>query len=169
MTNKFDKILSEYVDFLKKKNLYKKELAIEYEHSVEKLYNWKSKTGLMVQLAAWFRKIKKNHPAVIKFRKIDQLKDWVYDNKKGIIRHKSKKFFKIVGIRTTKSGREVNNWDQPFIMQVGYKGGIIGLIRKKINGVPHYLIEAKFEPGNFGKIQLSPTLTSYIFKFRKGS
>ncbi len=157
MTNKFDKILSEYVDFLKKKNLYKKELAIEYEHSVEKLYNWKSKTGQR-QLAAWFRKIKKNHPAVIKFRKIDQLKDWVYDNKKGIIRHKSKKFFKIVGIRTTKSGREVNNWDQPFIMQVGYKGGIIGLIRKKINGVPHYLIEAKFEPGNFGKIQLSPTL-----------
>ena len=38
-------------------------------------------------------------------------------------------------------------------MQVGYKGGIIGLIRKKINGVPHYLIKAKFEPGNFGKIQ----------------
>ena len=24
--------------------------------------------------------------------------------------------------------------------------------------MPHYLIEAKFEPGNFGKIQLSPTL-----------
>ena len=43
-------------------------------------------------------------------------------------------------------------------MQVGYKGGIIGLIRKKINGVPHYLIEAKFEPGNYGKIQLSPSL-----------
>ena len=58
MTNKFDKILSEYVDFLKKKNLYKKELAIEYEHSVEKLYNWRSKTDLK-QLAAWFIKIKK--------------------------------------------------------------------------------------------------------------
>ena len=157
MVNKFDRILTEYVDFLKKKNLYKKELAIEYEHSVEKLYNWKSKTDLK-QLSTWFNKIKKNHTAEIKFRKIDQLNDWIYDKKKGIIRHKSKKFFKIIGIRTTKSGREVNNWDQPFIMQVGYKGGIIGLIRKKINGVPHYLIEAKFEPGNFGKIQLSPTL-----------
>ena len=157
MPNKFDKILSEYVDFLKEKNLYKKELAIEYEHSVEKLYNWKSKTELN-QLSSWFRKIKKKHPAIIKFKKIDQLKDWVYDSKKGIIHHKSKKFFKIIGIGTTKSGREVNSWDQPFIMQVGYKGGIIGLIRKKINGVPHYLIEAKFEPGNFGKIQLSPTL-----------
>lgn len=54
--------------------------------------------------------------------------------------------------------REVNEWDQPFIMQIGYKGGIIGLVRKYINDVPHYLIEAKFEPGNYGKIQLSPSV-----------
>jgi dTDP-4-dehydro-6-deoxy-alpha-D-glucopyranose 2,3-dehydratase len=157
MTKKFNEILKQYVDFLKEKKLYKKDLEIEYEHNIEKLHNWKSQNE-MVQLNTWFEKIKKNHPAIIKFQRLDQLKDWVHDKKKGIIHHKSKKFFKIIGIRTAKSGREVNNWDQPFIMQVGYKGGIIGLVRKKISGVPHYLVQAKFEPGNYGKIQLSPSL-----------
>ena len=40
MANKFDKILNEYLDFLKEKKIYKKDLAIEYEHSIEKLHNW---------------------------------------------------------------------------------------------------------------------------------
>ena len=52
----------------------------------------------------------------------------------------------------------LKSWDQPFIKQIGYKGGIIGLVRTIINGVPHYLIEAKFEPGNYNEIQLSPSL-----------
>ena len=52
----------------------------------------------------------------------------------------------------------MNSWDQPFIKQIGYKGGIIGLVRALIDGVPHYLIDAKFEPGNYNDIQLSPSL-----------
>ena len=168
MTKKFNEILRQYVDFLKEKELYKKDLEIEYEHNIEKLHNWKSQNE-MVQLNTWFEKIKKNHPAIIKFQRLDQLKDWVHDKKKGTIHHKSKKFFKIIGIRTAKSGREVNNWDQPFIMQVGYKGGIIGLVRKKISGVPHYLVQAKFEPGNYGKIQLSPSLQATYSNLQRAS
>ena len=157
MIDNFDDIFKEYIIFLKAQKLYKKKLVVEYEHSIEKLYNWESINDQKL-LTTWFKQIKKNHPAKIKFQRLHLLNDWIFDKKKGIIQHKSKKFFKVIGVRTTQSGREVSNWDQPFIMQVGYKGGIIGLIRKKINGIPHYLIEAKFEPGNFGKIQLSPTL-----------
>ena len=32
------------------------------------------------------------------------------------------------------------------------------MIRKKIKGIPHYLTEAKFEPGNYNKIQISPSV-----------
>ena len=31
-------------------------------------------------------------------------------------------------------------------------------MRKKVSGIPHYLINAKAEPGNYNGIQLSPTL-----------
>ena len=34
----------------------------------------------------------------------------------------------------------------------------MGLLRKKINSIPHYLVEAKAEPGNPDKVQISPTL-----------
>ena len=51
-------------------------------------------------------------------------------------------------------------------------GGILGIIMKRINGVPHYLLQAKAEPGNIGKLQLSPTLqatTSNLLKAHGGS
>lgn len=44
------------------------------------------------------------------------------------------------------------------ITQVGYRGGVIGMIRKIINDIPHYLVDAKFEPGNYNKIQISPSV-----------
>ena len=72
--------------------------------------------------------------------------------------HKSKKFFSVIGISIKNASREVNSWDQPFIKQHKLNGGIIGLVRKKIKGVPQYLVEAKFEPGNFNKIQISPSV-----------
>ena len=59
---------------------------------------------------------------------------------------------------TKNASREVKSWDQPFIKQINFVGGIIGLVRKKIRGIPHYLVEAKFEPGNYNLIQLSPSV-----------
>ena len=87
------------------------------------------------------------------------MKKWTYDRKKGVLYHDSGEFFHIEGKkRITNSDREVNNWDQPFIKQVGYNGGIIGLVRSNIGGIPHYLVDAKYEPGNFNQIQISPSL-----------
>ncbi|MGH2612269.1 MAG: NDP-hexose 2,3-dehydratase family protein, partial [Rhabdochlamydiaceae bacterium] len=50
--------------------------------------------------------------------------------------------------------------------------GILGLLMKKFNGIPHYLVQAKAEPGNIGKLQISPTLqatTSNLLKAHGGS
>ena len=47
---------------------------------------------------------------------------------------------------------------QPILSEVDEVGGLLGLIRTKIDNLPHYLVEAKYEPGNFNKILLSPTL-----------
>ena len=58
MANKFDKIFNEYLDFLKEKKIYKKDLAIEYEHNVQ-LHNWKPKDDLG-KLNSWFKGLKKS-------------------------------------------------------------------------------------------------------------
>ena len=102
---------------------------------------------------------RKSNPAKVEKKALTTLSKWEISDQK--ISHESGSFFEIIGISTTNSSsREVGNkgWDQPIIQEKNNKGGLLGLIRTKINGLPHYLVDAKFEPGNFQDIQLSPTL-----------
>ena len=83
--------------------------------------------------------------------------------------HTSGSFYKVEGIRVIKSfKREVNKgWDQPMFTEPGYDGGILGLLKKNINKSPHYLINAKFEPGNYKFIQLSPTVQATFSNIKR--
>ena len=99
---------------------------------------------------------------------LNEVKGWYRDENTGNLHHESKEFFVVHGIRVTSSVRESGvGWDQPIVEQVGYDGGILGLIRKKFKGVPHYLCEAKMEPGNYGKVQLSPSLQATFSNLKK--
>ena len=88
---------------------------------------------------------------------IKDLQKWYVDPVTGNIHHDSGKFFSIIGVRIHAAvGREVVSWTQPMIKQ--NECGILGILCQKKNGVRHYLLYAKYEPGNMPKIQLSPTL-----------
>jgi oxidase EvaA len=65
--------------------------------------------------------------------------------------------------------REVGEggWDQPMVTQIGFDGGLLGLLRKRIDGIPHYLIEAKAEPGNPDLVQISPTLQATFSNLKR--
>ncbi len=91
---------------------------------------------------------------ILNVKKVDlsKLTKWVYGKKE--IYHKSKKFFKIVGIRIESNFYKQKSWDQPIIVQ--NEIGILGIIKNiKTN---KYLLQAKVEPGNINKIQISPTV-----------
>ena len=124
------------------------------------------------EIKSWYKSIIKKSNTKVKRIDLSDCSNWTINKK--TISHKSKKFFKVEALRVTNSfKREITGgWDQPILTEPGYKGGILGLLRKEINGVPHYLINAKFEPGNYRLIQLSPTLQatfSNISKAHKGS
>ena len=89
--------------------------------------------------------------------------------KNGVIKQGSGSFYKVEGVRILKSfNREnANTWDQPMFTEPGFDGGILGLLRKKIRSTPHYLINAKFEPGNYNFIQLSPTVQATFSNINK--
>ena len=83
---------------------------------------------------------------------LSKLNKWIYSKRE--IYHKSKKFFKISGIRIKSNFYNKKNWDQPIIVQ--NEIGILGIIKNiKTN---KYLLQAKVEPGNVNKIQISPTV-----------
>ena len=152
----YQKTLSNYIKFLKALKIYKKKNEIFYENNIEKLNNWKN-TNFKNNLK-WYQNIKETNLAKVKTISLNQMNNWIVDLEKGIIKHKSGEFFCIEGKRTLNSNREIKSWDQPFIKQINYKGGIIGLVRAYINNIPHYLVDAKFEPGNYNDIQISPSL-----------
>ena len=167
MKNKlnYNSALKAYISFLKKNKLYESKKKFFYENNIEKMSNWTNVD--FRKTFRWYNDIKKSNKAVVKTVHLERMKKWIYDNKKGVLKHSSGEFFHIEGKRITKSDREVKSWDQPFIKQVDYKGGIIGLVRSNIKGMPHYLVDAKFEPGNYKFIQLSPTVQATFSNIKK--
>ena len=66
------------------------------------------------------------------------------------------KYFKIIGVNVTISNREVATWCQPLVEPM--QNGLCAFIIKKINGVYHFLVQAKLECGNFDVMELAPTV-----------
>lgn len=116
--------------------------------------------GTEQELIDWYEYFVRNSKMKMEEIPLEECREWSIDQDSGSIRHSSGEFFSVEGIRITGSiSREVNSgWDQPFLKQVGNDGGILGLVRQRFKGVPHYLIEAKEEPGNYNVVQISPTV-----------
>ncbi len=121
----------------------------------------------------WFNKKREESDMTVQEIGINDLDKWNTSPTTGNIYHESKGFFEVIGVKVSNTfDREVGKkgWTQPMIAK--NPGGILGLLMKKINGIPHYLVQAKAEPGNIGKLQLSPTLqatTSNLLKAHGGT
>lgn len=165
-----------------KANTYQKEYAwfrehLHFDHSIpeyrieghfESLNDW-SLTDNLSAVESWFEGLRASCPMQIEEIPIKEVKDWLIDPQTGDISHKSGEFFRVCGLRTSIiSNREVAaGWDQPIVAQIGLDGGLLGLIRQRIEGVPHYLIEAKLEPGNYKGYQLSPSLQATFSNLKR--
>ena len=120
----------------------------------------------------WFNKKREESDMIVEEIGINDLDKWNIDKNSGNITHDSGGFFEVIGVKVSNTfDREVGKkgWTQPMIGK--NPGGILGILMKRINGVPHYLLQAKAEPGNIGKLQLSPTLqatTSNLLKAHGG-
>lgn len=127
------------------------------EMGFEKLYSSQEPISAVIE---WYEAQVRACQMSIERIQLMQCNGWSMSDDGMSIVHKSGEFFRVDGIRITNSrDREVDGgWEQPILTQVGYDGGILGLIRKRINGVPHYLVEAKAEPGNPNIVQISTTV-----------
>ena len=107
----------------------------------------------------WLENVKNNLPADIKKISLSDVEGgWGLDKESGNYVHSTGGFFKIIGVRTETNIRESGKgWDQPMLDQ-GTEASVAGLIKKKFEDSYYYLVEAKFEPGNYDRVLFSPTL-----------
>ena len=108
----------------------------------------------------WIKKQKSIQKIRIKKVSLSKLKGWKFEKNK--LFHKSNKFFQIVGI-DIKSNYFKKNWDQPIILQ--NEIGILGIIKNVKKN--KYLLQAKLEPGNINKLQISPSVQATKSNYSK--
>lgn len=153
---------------------YKKQFQQQFpdlgEEKIEKLIENIMCTNILKDFESildWYDISVKQNTNTVTEIELSNLKNWEL-NKKNI-RHSTGKFFEIIGISThgAEDRESGAGWDQPFVREVNQEGGLLGLIKTHINELPHYLVQAKFEPGNYGKLQISPTLQATFSNINK--
>lgn len=88
---------------------------------------------------------------------LDTIEGWQQDAATGNICHETGRFFSVIGVHARhRVEYQELEWDQPIFDQP--ETGILGILARPINGVLHFCMQAKEEPGNIGGIQLSPTV-----------
>lgn len=106
------------------------------------------------EILEWVRE--RNRTVAVDIFKIspEKCNPWFLDEEEGCIRNPARSFFTIHGFEQLwENGTRVA---QPILLQLEI--GYLGIICKELDGVMHFLMQAKIEPGNVNKIQLSPTI-----------
>ena len=103
---------------------------------------------------SWLTNLKARYDLIVNHCPIKDIPDWK-KTESEIVRD-DKRFFKIIGVNVTISNREVSSWCQPLVQPM--QQGLCAFIIRKINGVYHFLIQAKLECGNFDVLELAPTV-----------
>jgi len=113
--------------------------------------SWQSYAGLV----QWIDDMKSGNHMFQQRVPLKLLRDWHFDGN-GHLVYRLYRYFTIVGLQVTSSGREVASWCQPILDNIST--GIIGLLVRRGRRGPEFLMQAKAEVGNRGTIQLAPTV-----------
>lgn len=112
----------------------------------------------------WITSLKFKYELDVKPIGISEMNHWIYDG--NTIRHEDGKYFDVMGCRVEIGNREVVSWDQPMVRSA--QEGLMGFIVKKIDGIYHFLVQAKLESGNFDIVEMAPTVQCLTGNYRKG-
>jgi oxidase EvaA len=116
------------------------------------------------EIFSWITRLKSRYELDVTHIPLTSVKHWVRDE--YAIYHEAHKYFKVIGVEVEIGNREVQSWCQPLVESA--QEGIMAFIVKKINGIYHFLVQAKLEAGNFDIIEMAPTVQCLTGNYREG-
>jgi dTDP-4-dehydro-6-deoxy-alpha-D-glucopyranose 2,3-dehydratase len=116
------------------------------------------------EILSWITGLKSNYELDVKSIPLKSVQGWVRDE--DAIHHQDNKYFSVIAANVLISNREVTSWSQPLVRSA--QEGLIAFIIRPINGVIHFLVQAKIEAGNFDILELAPTVQCLTGNYRKG-
>lgn len=132
------------------------EYARMSEYGKEMMNSAKTTKGLntMPQILSWLTDLKAKHELNVQSTPLNTIADW--ECRENEIVRKDRQFFRIIGVKVSIDNREVKSWCQPLVQPM--QQGICAFVLKKINGVYHFLVQAKMECGNLDVFEMAPTV-----------
>jgi oxidase EvaA len=106
-------------------------------------------------ILAWLQERGSAHRFAVERVPFADLRGWSFAPNGNLV-HDSGRFFSIEGLHIVSGEQPFPEWYQPIIVQPEI--GILGILAKEFDGVLHFLMQAKMEPGNVNLLQLSPTV-----------
>lgn len=103
---------------------------------------------------SWLSSLKSKYDLWVSSYPLKDMATWQIRSNE--ISRSDNKFFKVIGVQVTISSREVSSWCQPLIRPM--QQGICAFIIRKVDGIYHFLVQAKLECGNFDVLELAPTV-----------
>ncbi|MEI6048944.1 MAG: NDP-hexose 2,3-dehydratase family protein [Bacteroidota bacterium] len=107
------------------------------------------------QVISWITGMKTKYELNVTKIPLRNVVDWCFNDYE--IKHESKPFFSVIGVKVQTGNREVQQWTQPLLKEKNF--GIIGYIVCSIKGILHFLVQAKVEPGSLDLLDLAPTVS----------
>ncbi|MGW7472573.1 NDP-hexose 2,3-dehydratase family protein [Streptomyces cyaneofuscatus] len=123
-----------------------------------------AQAGGLRDVLDWLEERRAAHRFEVEPIAFDALDGWSFDPVTGDLGHRSGRFFTVRGLHVT-TGDAGPAWHQPIIVQP--EVGILGILVKEFDGVPHFLMQAKMEPGNSNLLQISPTVQATRSNYTK--
>ncbi len=117
------------------------------------------------EILSWITGLKSTLDLQVERMPLNALNGWKMID--GMVRRPDDKYFSVIGARVQIGNREVAQWDQPMIKPA--QEGLLAFVVKPINGVFHFLVQAKLEAGNFDVVELAPTVQCLTGNYRLGA
>lgn len=106
------------------------------------------------EIISWFTEQKFSFDLDVECMPLADVRQW--ERTKTEIRHVTGQYFSVMACRVEADNREVAVWTQPMVK--AHQQGLCAFIVKEFNGVLHFLVQAKVEPGNFDVVEMAPTV-----------
>jgi len=122
----------------------------------------KESVNTIEALLSWYTAQKTMWEVEVIRKPLCQLEGWNI-NKMAV--ESDPRYFSVIGVKVMAGTREVTHWMQPLLKDSNI--GLLAFVCQEINGVLHFLIQAKVEPGNLDIIELSPTVSCSNYEYVK--
>ena len=111
---------------------------------------------------SWITKLKTKYELNVEKIPLNSVQGWKKNDSE--IYHETRNYFSVIAVKVEIGSREVKSWTQPLVK--ASQEGIIAYLVKKINGIYHFLVQAKLEAGNFDILEMAPTVQCITGNFR---